>query len=189
MDIRDKYSDRAAILRSSLLTEYWDPITQRFGDVAYVNGSRHHISHVGYVSLFPFLLSLLESDSIELKSTLDLIGSTTHLWSDYGILSLSRSDPLFGTKENYWRGPIWININYLILSSLHRYGQQTGPYQDQIRNLYDRLRTNLIGNLYKQYMKTGFLWEQYDPIQGRGQRSHPFTGWTALVVLIMAEIY
>jgi mannosyl-oligosaccharide glucosidase len=36
------------------------------------------------------------------------------------------------------------------------------------------------------------LWEQYggrDEEEGKGQRSHPFSGWTSLVVNIMAELY
>ena len=41
----------------------------------------------------------------------------------------------------------------------------------------------------QEYMRTGYVWEQYNPITGKGQRSHPFTGWSALVVLIMAEHY
>lgn len=32
-------------------------------------------------------------------------------------------------------------------------------------------------------MRTGAVWEQYDPFTGEGARSHPFTGWTALVAL------
>jgi glycosyl hydrolase family 63 len=35
-----------------------------------------------------------------------------------------------------------------------------------------------------------FIWESYDVKQGgRGKGTHPFTGWSALVVLIMAEVY
>ncbi len=33
----------------------------------------------------------------------------------------SCADPLFGKDENYWKGPIWININYMILAALHNH--------------------------------------------------------------------
>jgi len=39
------------------------------------------------------------------------------------------------------------------------------------------------------YQQTGFLWEQYDQVNGKGKGAHPFTGWTSTVVLIMAEAY
>jgi mannosyl-oligosaccharide glucosidase len=40
-----------------------------------------------------------------------------------------------------------------------------------------------------QYASTGHFWEQYEDTTGAGMRGHPFTGWTALVVNIMAEKY
>lgn len=55
--------------------------------------------------------------------------------------------------------------------------------------IYSELRVNLLRTLLEGYHSTGYFWEQYDDHGGRGLRSHPFTGWTALVVLIMAEIY
>ena len=41
-------------------------------------------------------------------------------------------------------------------------------------------------NVFKQWEKTGFAWEQYNPENGDGQRTQHFTGWTSLVVNIMA---
>jgi mannosyl-oligosaccharide glucosidase len=64
-------------------------------------------------------LGLLEPDSNELGETLKLIRNPNELWTPYGLTSLSQSDALFGTGENYWRGPIWMNINFLVLRSLY----------------------------------------------------------------------
>jgi mannosyl-oligosaccharide glucosidase len=46
-----------------------------------------------------------------------------------------------------------------------------------------------VETILGQFEETGFLFEQYDPATGRGQRTRPFNGWTTLVVLAMAEIY
>lgn len=78
------------------------------------------VCHKGYLSLFPFLLGLLESSSPHLEPILNLLRSPDHLWSPYGLRSLSASHPLFGQGENYWRGPIWIQMNYMALSSLYK---------------------------------------------------------------------
>ena len=77
-----------------------------------------HVCHKGYISIFPFLTGLLPANSPRLKAILDLIGDPEELWSDYGIRSLSRKDEAYGTDENYWKSPIWININYLIVKNL-----------------------------------------------------------------------
>ena len=42
-----------------------------------------------------------------------------HIFS-YGIRSLSVSDPFYDKGDKYWTGPIWINLNYLIVSSLKK---------------------------------------------------------------------
>ena len=40
--------------------------------------------------------------------------------------------------------------------------------------------------VYESWAETGFPWEQYNPETGNGQRTQHFTGWTSLVVKIMA---
>lgn len=78
-----------------------------------------HVCHKGYISIFPFLTGLLPPDSPRLKSILDLISDPEELWSNYGLRSLSKNDDFYGTGENYWRSPIWMNMNYLAVKSLH----------------------------------------------------------------------
>ena len=55
-----------------------------------------HVCHKGYMSLFPFLLGLLEPDSERLAAIFDLVQDPQHLWSDFGVRSLSMQDPNFG---------------------------------------------------------------------------------------------
>ena len=76
------------------------------------------VCHKGYISIFPFLLGLIDSKSEKLGHILNLLGDKEELWSDFGIRSLSKKDEFYGTGENYWRGPIWINMNYLAISQL-----------------------------------------------------------------------
>jgi mannosyl-oligosaccharide glucosidase len=52
--------------------------------------------------------------------------------------------------------------------------------------MYEKLRKALVENVYENWKKTGYAWEQYDSITGKGQRTAHFLGWTSLVVSMMA---
>lgn len=60
---------------------------------------------------------------------------------------------------------------------------------NQQPGVYEELRANLLNNVVGQYHETGYLWENYNDVDGKGQFSKPFTGWTALVLLIASEQY
>lgn len=152
------------------------------------------VNSVGYVSLFPMLLELVDADSSKLGQMLDQIRDPKHLWTQFGLRSLSKSAPLYGKRNTehdppYWRSAIWININYLTLKSLKHYASIDGPNREKAAKIYAELRQNLITNMLNNYETTGYIWEQYNDVTGRGQGSHPFTGWSSLIVLIMGEIY
>ncbi|KAK0720526.1 glycoside hydrolase [Lasiosphaeris hirsuta] len=144
------------------------------------------VCHKGYISLFPFLTGLLPADSPRLRPLLALLADEDELWSPHGIRSLSKKDPFYGTSENYWRSPVWINVNYMAIVQLHNLATQQGPHQATARDLYSRLRKNIVDTVYAAWEETGFAWEQYNPETGRGQRTQHFTGWTSLVVKVMA---
>ncbi|XP_022776307.1 mannosyl-oligosaccharide glucosidase GCS1-like isoform X1 [Durio zibethinus] len=152
------------------------------------------VPHVGYVSLFPFIARIIPPESWILEKQLDLISNRSILWTNYGLRSLAKTSSLYMKRNTqhdppYWRGPVWVNINYMILSSLRHYSLENGPYRDKARAIYDELRHNLIRNVVENYHQTGFFWEQYDQKQGKGKGARVFSGWTSLVLLIMAEVY
>lgn len=76
------------------------------------------VCHKGYISLFPFLTGLIKADSPKLGKILALLGDD-ELFSPHGLRSLSKKDEHYGTDENYWRGPVWINMNYMAIVQLH----------------------------------------------------------------------
>ncbi|KAG9318385.1 glycoside hydrolase [Chiua virens] len=170
---------------------HWSEDAQMYCDVGInLDDESEHVCHKGYLSLFPLMLSLLPPDSSHLLPILDLLHDPDHLWSSYGIRSLSASHPEFGRGENYWKGPIWVQMNYMILSSLYKtYAAVEGPHQEYAKQIYTELRENVVENVFKEYERTGYVWEQYDALTGEGRRSHPFTGWTSLVTLIISEKY
>jgi mannosyl-oligosaccharide glucosidase len=98
---------------------HWSSSSETFCDATIDDYEESiHVCHKGYISIFPFITGLVPADSPRLKAILDLISDPSELWSDYGIRSLSKKNEYYGTDENYWRGPIWVNINYLIVKNL-----------------------------------------------------------------------
>ncbi|XP_047039261.1 mannosyl-oligosaccharide glucosidase [Helicoverpa zea] len=151
-------------------------------------------SAFGYVSLFPMLLKVLKPDSDKLGKILEDLDKPELLWSPYGLRSLSKSSPLYMKRNTehdppYWRGQIWIPINYLALSSLKHYASIEGPHAARAAELNARLRDNIVRNILNEYKRAGYLFEQYSGEDGKGSGCKPFNGWTALVVLIMADEY
>jgi len=64
--------------------------------------------------------------------------------------------------------------------------QRSGPYRATAGRIYSELRQNVVSTVYESWKTTGFAWEQYNPDTGSGQRAQHFTGWTALIVKMMA---
>ncbi len=148
----------------------------------------------GYIGLFPFLLKFIEPDSPKLGKVLKDLHDPKLLWTNFGLRSLAKTAPLYNKYNTehdppYWRGPIWININYLCLGALHHYANTEGPHKATAQKIYTELRNNLVTSMLKQYKATGYIWENYSDTTGEGKGSHPFTGWSALLVAIMAEQY
>lgn len=155
--------------------------------------SLQHVKHIGYPAIFPLLLQLLPATSNHLSPLLALISSPDHLWSKFGLRSLSTRDKFYRRSNSpgdasYWRSPIWMNINFLALKALRHYSRINGPDQIRAGNLYVSLRSNLLTTVLYEFEKSGDLWEHYDDVSGRGTRGHPFSGWTALIVNILYEL-
>ncbi|RMF88892.1 MAG: glycoside hydrolase, partial [Methanobacteriota archaeon] len=70
--------------------------------------------------------------------------------------------------RNYWRGPVWINMNWMLYHGLRAYG-----YADKAESVK--------GDIIELIRRYGFH-EYYDPLKGIGYGSKDFS-WTAALFL------
>ncbi|KAH7401557.1 glycoside hydrolase [Pyrenochaeta sp. MPI-SDFR-AT-0127] len=180
------YQNHIRGVKTNLDVVHWEQKQSVYCDSVVRDDVHSHACHKGYISVFPFLTGFIGPDHPHLPAILDLIHDPNHLWTNHGIRSLSPESKKYGVGDNYWRSPIWVNINYLIITQLLSLASKPGPYQKRCREIYVELRCNIVNTVYNSWLQTGYSWEQYDPVGGHGQRTQHFTGWTALVVNIMA---
>lgn len=118
-DDQEMFSKHETDIVRSVDGIHWSEPDRAYCDTTVVDGKRvEMICHKGYVSLTPFLVGLMGPNHSYLEAVLDLIRDPEELWSPYGLRSLSRKDKYYGTDENYWRSPIWVNINYMVMQRL-----------------------------------------------------------------------
>ena len=167
LDDREEYARHEKAILANLDDLHWSDAQQMYCDVSVDEEDESiHVCHRGYISLFPFLLGLVDPASPKLEAILDLLTDPRHLWSPYGLRSLSKAHDLYGKDENYWRGPIWIQMNWLALKAIkERYWGN-----ERAREVYEDLRRNVVENVFGQWKRTGYVWEQYDAETGEGRR-------------------
>lgn len=107
------------------LKVYYDKSDGIYKDVFQKIGNQNtkiFSNHIGYPNLFPYFFGYGSSDS--LLEMLKLVNNKEELFSVGGIRSLSLKDQFYGTGDNYWRGSVWININYMFLRGVNKYYKQ-----------------------------------------------------------------
>ena len=72
------------------------------------------------------------------------------------------------SPSRYWRGPVWINVDWLLMHGLERYG-----FEEQAA----RLRETMV-----ELVRNAGFYEYFDPMSGEGHGSD-FFSWTAALLL------
>lgn len=109
-------------------------------------------------------------DGERAKRMVDSLENAGFGLSDEGITPVPSYDVRgFGfSPVQYWRGPVWININWFLMHGLRRYG---------FKGHAKRLRNTIVELCREQ----GF-YEYFDPTTGQGHGSNLFS-WSAALLL------
>ena len=122
-------------------------------------------------NLLPLLTAKLPHKMVE--QLVQNLMNPTLFWSHYPLATVAISDPAFDPTQ-MWRGPVWININYLFVEALERNGLHEAAAELRQKTL-------------ELVMKHTDIYEYYDPMDGsHPQKAAPMFGWSAALFIELA---
>jgi glycogen debranching enzyme len=96
-----------------------------------------------------------------------------HFWAAHPLPTVALSDPKYDPHQ-MWRGPVWININYIFVEALARTG-----YNPLARDLAERTMRLVMGQ--------NDIYEYYNAATGEAPpKAAPMFGWSAACFIDLA---
>ncbi len=97
----------------------------------------------------------------------------TEFWTPYPLPTVAACDPKYDPMQ-MWRGPVWININYIFVEALARAG-------------YHELARDLAERTLRLVMSQNDIYEYYHPATGEPPpKAAPMFGWSAACFIDLA---
>jgi hypothetical protein len=157
-------------IHDAILSELWDPATQRMSALDVGRGERSvEDTIVSFVALLDPDLPVSAVDAI----VADLRSASFHpdLARGFVVPSFDLKSADFDERR-YWRGPVWINTNWLLWHGLRQHG-------------HDSLAAEIAASSLRLVARSGFH-EYFDPLDGRGFGTDGF-GWSAALTIDVIE--
>ena len=166
-DEAEMWQERSRAMVRRLIEKSWDPEAGLFW--ARRNGERVNVRTP--FNLFPLLTGQLPGEIS--KRLVDHLTDEREFWSRYPVPTVAMNDPKYDPLR-MWRGPTWVNINYLLIEGLHRSG-----YPELARDLRSRT-LDLIS-------RSDDIYEYYHPETGENPPQAAATfGWSSAVFIDLA---
>jgi putative isomerase len=163
----EMWRGRAEAMVGRLVEFAWDQESGFFW--ARRNGSRVNVRTP--FNLFPLITGRMPPEIAERLVT--HLTDERQFWTRYPVPSVALDDPKY-TPGKMWRGPTWVNVNYLLIEGLQRSG-----YADLAHEL--RRRTLDLINSRDD------IYEYYDPVSGENPPSAAsMFGWSSAVFIDLA---
>lgn len=134
-------------IREDINRKLWDEKDCFYYDYDLKNECFHKVSSVA--SFLPLFAGVCTPE--QAKALAEHLQDPETFGTPYPIPSISRKDPTYGS--DMWRGPVWINYNYMIIMGLREYGCSA---------LGDEIREKTLRMLHQWYIRKGTIFEFYD---------------------------
>ncbi len=108
----------------------------------------------------------------------DHLLNPNEFWATNGVRTIAKTEPLYNPTSGYWRGPIWVISNYLMMRGLLNYG-----YKEPAREL--AMKT--VDLLVRDFHVSGSMNECYNPETGAPAAGGKFLSWNLLAEHMVEE--
>ena len=162
-----RWEASAQALAQRMLQEMWDPQQGLF----WARRLGRRIDVRTPFNLFPLITGRMPPEV-----NARLVGHLTdprQFWSLYPVPTVAMDD-LHYNPDQMWRGPSWLNVNYLLIEGLQRCG-------------YAPLAQELRRKTLDMVLSQDDIFEYYNPETGAApQRAAPFFGWSSAIFIDLA---
>ena len=144
----------------------WDAERRCYRDHDVVTDQPIRVEHVA--NLLPLYAGVPGERAAALAARLE-----SSFAAPWPVPTVPLTDPAFDGRR-YWRGPTWVNVNWMLIDGLRRTGQSSAA---------DRL----TGQTLELVERAGFR-EYFDPRTGEGCGAEDFAWTAALAIDLLAEV-
>ncbi|MBU2611062.1 MAG: hypothetical protein KJ606_08995 [Chloroflexi bacterium] len=166
-DDAEMWAQRAQAMIQRMIDLTWDAENGLF----WATRNRSRVNVRTPFNLFPLITGQL---SVDISKRLVAHLTDEHqFWPRYPVPTVAMDDPKYDPNQ-MWRGPAWVNVNYLLIEGLQRSG-----YPDLARDLRHRTLDLICGQ--------DDIYEYYHPVSGENPPNAASTfGWSSAVFIDLA---
>jgi glycogen debranching enzyme len=143
--------------------QLWDPFSAEYFSRDFV--THHFLKESSIAALMPLYAGCIDQKRADIL--VRALENEHRFGPAFPVPSVPLDSPWFKNKT-YWQGPTWINMNWLIIDGLKRYG-----YKDHAAALRE-ITLELVN-------RSGF-YEYFDPVTGEPAGAPEFS-WTAALTI------
>lgn len=164
------HNERARALSRAINDKLWDPQAGLYYDYDLV--AQAPIKRDTIFSYFPLAAGICSRERA--GTLLDSLRSHCFCLADRNCVGIPSYDMCKTDYqgEYYWRGPVWVNINWYLAQGMRQYGEE---------ELADWIETSLL-----HLVKANGFYEYYEPETGKGLGAPEFS-WTAALAIDIAR--
>jgi neutral trehalase len=170
-----KYEKKAADLKELVLRKMWSEEDGLFYNLDARSGRPIKVKE--WTSFTPLWAKIAAPEQAK-RMIEEHVLSSAEFWAPHGVRTLAAGEPAYRPQDGYWRGPVWVISNYLVMRGLLNYGYKAQAVE---------LAGKTVDLLLADFRTTGGMNECYNPETGATTAGGHFVSWNLLSEHMLQE--